>query len=392
LKECRGCRIKKNTCEFRYSPISRSGLTTRCIECLRKEALVFESKAKVRHGGKYKYNTLDDYSGDRIIVQIYCTVHDITFPQRPFAHMKGQGCPVCGQESRVITSTKTTEQFITDSIEVHGNLYDYSNVDYQGAFCDVTIFCNKEGHGDFKVLANNHLCGYGCKLCAKEDRTSDNEEKFIRNSKDTYGEDSFDYSKVNYINNTTKIEMKCNLHEEWFKVTPMFHSDPMKNSGCKYCGKMSSNRWTIKSIMKIPNIENKYGYIYSGTVDTLPSDYIKIGITADLVSRQNCYKRDLKTNGVFSYMNSNKYRYLHCARVEAALKVFLRPYHTKSIINFGGKNEVFCLKPNMLSFVTDIIMGVFDDRLYPHLNLIVDNKVDSSFMSQLYEEVKHNYV
>jgi hypothetical protein len=390
LKACRSCKLHKQVEDYHISATTKTGYTTKCRACLLKASLVFEIKAKGVHGAQYDYNLQEDYKGDRTVVQIRCKNHDHIFLQRPFAHIRGQGCPVCGQESRVVTTTKTTEAFLVGAVAVHGNSYCYNDTEYSGAFTKVSISCPKKDHGIFRVIANNHLGGHGCPVCAKG-KTILGVDKFIEDSKEYYGLSAFDYTKVVYVNNTTKVDIKCTLHDAWFSVTPMFHRDPMKNSGCKHCGKLSSNRWTIKAILNIPNIENKTGYIYIVQVNALPLDYFKIGITADLISRQSCYKRDLGDVGTFSYNDYSNYNYLRCARLEALLKVFLRPYHTKAIIDFGGKTEVFCLPPQMLNFITDIIKGLYDKLLDPHLTLIISNKIDATFLSQIYDEVKTKY-
>lgn len=36
---------------------------------------------------------------------------------------------------------KTTKQFIEDAIKIHGDKYDYSKVNYKGAFERVIIIC-----------------------------------------------------------------------------------------------------------------------------------------------------------------------------------------------------------------------------------------------------------
>ncbi|MCK9415296.1 DUF723 domain-containing protein [Candidatus Dojkabacteria bacterium] len=59
---------------------------------------------------------------------------------------------------------KTTEDFIKKAIEIHGNKYDYSLVEYTGALNKVKIICPK--HGIFEQLPNNHISKkYGCPYC-----------------------------------------------------------------------------------------------------------------------------------------------------------------------------------------------------------------------------------
>ena len=57
----------------------------------------------------------------------------------------------------------TTPEFIQKSIGVHGNIYDYSKIDYNGALKKVIITCKK--HGDFLQSPQEHLNGHGCLTC-----------------------------------------------------------------------------------------------------------------------------------------------------------------------------------------------------------------------------------
>ena len=61
---------------------------------------------------------------------------------------------------------KTTEQFISEAIKVHGDKYDYSKVEYINAKTKVCIICPK--HGEFWQRAKDHLWGHRCTVCAFE--------------------------------------------------------------------------------------------------------------------------------------------------------------------------------------------------------------------------------
>ena len=58
---------------------------------------------------------------------------------------------------------KTTQEFIKQAIEVHGDKFDYSPTNYVNAKTNVDIICKH--HGIFSVLPNNHLRGDGCPVC-----------------------------------------------------------------------------------------------------------------------------------------------------------------------------------------------------------------------------------
>jgi hypothetical protein len=63
---------------------------------------------------------------------------------------------------------KTTEQFVKDAQQIHGEKYSYEETVYVRASQKVKINCLK--HGSFYQEANSHLRGHGCKECAMEER------------------------------------------------------------------------------------------------------------------------------------------------------------------------------------------------------------------------------
>ena len=65
-----------------------------------------------------------------------------------------------------IFTSKSTQQFIDECIKIHGNIYDYSLVDYKNQ--KTTILINCKIHGIFEQIADNHLRGNGCLKCAKK--------------------------------------------------------------------------------------------------------------------------------------------------------------------------------------------------------------------------------
>ena len=62
------------------------------------------------------------------------------------------------------SKSKSQEEVIKDFIEVHGDIYDYSKVQYESAHKNITIVCSI--HGDFSISSSNHKSGQGCKKCA----------------------------------------------------------------------------------------------------------------------------------------------------------------------------------------------------------------------------------
>ena len=85
----------------------------------------FIEKAKKIHGDKYDYSKVD-YINNRTKVCIICPEHG-EFYTRPEVHLakNKHGCPMCFYKEQSIRQTKTTEEFIKEAKEIHGDKYDY---------------------------------------------------------------------------------------------------------------------------------------------------------------------------------------------------------------------------------------------------------------------------
>jgi len=113
-------------------------------------------KCVEQHGNKYDYSKLN-YVNANTKVKIICPVHG-EFEQRPDAHWGGMNCPSCARVNKGILKSINYKMTIVDKfINVHNDLYDYSNTlqSFVNATTPVTIGCNK--HGNFELTPNKHL-------------------------------------------------------------------------------------------------------------------------------------------------------------------------------------------------------------------------------------------
>ena len=70
----------------------------------------------------------------------------------------------------------TYEEFVAKSRLVHGDLYDYSQVDYKNSKTKVTIICPK--HGPFEQKPEKHWIGHGCPQCVQAKVEATNLKKY----------------------------------------------------------------------------------------------------------------------------------------------------------------------------------------------------------------------
>jgi len=124
---------------------------------------------------------------------------------------------------------KTKEQFIKDSIKVHGEKYDYEKVDYVNWKTKVIIICKI--HGDFSQRPNDHLASKaGCMKCCNLNRTH-TKESFIKMARKVHG-DKYNYDRVDYKTRGIKVKIFCSIHGE-FLQTPGNHISLKQN--CPKC-------------------------------------------------------------------------------------------------------------------------------------------------------------
>lgn len=128
----------------------------KCAGNIKKSTEEFINDAKIIHGATYDYSKVN-YLSNSEQVTIICPQHGL-FDQTPIIHLRGSGCPKCGNNIR------NNEEFIQKAISIHGNKYDYSKTQFRDSREHITIICKE--HGEFSQIAGNHLLGKGCSGCA----------------------------------------------------------------------------------------------------------------------------------------------------------------------------------------------------------------------------------
>jgi len=210
---------------------------------MKKTTKQFIEDAKKIHGEKYDYSKAT-YTGVMNKICIICPEHG-EFWMTANNHLNGQGCPKCKNKNI------TTKEFIEKARKIHGDKYDYSMVEYHKATEKVCIICPE--HGEFLMTPNAHLNGQGCKYCTG---LHFNKDIFIKKSLEIYG-DKYDYSKVEYVNNKTKVCIICPEHGEFWQ-TPVQH---LRGHGCPKCRNGHHKFDKSELLQKIKDVHgNTYSY------------------------------------------------------------------------------------------------------------------------------------
>jgi len=236
-----------------------------CPSC-RKEATrkksfdLFLSKSVSIHKNKYDYSKFV-YINSSIKSTITCPIHG-DFKQSSHKHLEGRGCPKCGHK------IKTSEQYISKLTKIHKGKYQYigtvDNSKPVNAVCKI--------HGEFSKTLSCHLRGHGCPKCGNEsigNKLSSNTEEFVKKATNVHN-GRYSYTKVNYTNNTTPVTITCPVHGD-FEQIPSNH---LRGKGCGSCAKGGFDY-------------KKPGYLYYLKVTTQDNtELFKIGITNKSVKQR----------------------------------------------------------------------------------------------------------
>ena len=136
----------------------------------------------------------------------------------------------------------------------HGSTYDYSKFKYVNTRTKSTIICSI--HGEFQQTPRNHLKGQGCLKCSYEGGRTSININFISESNLVHG-GKYDYSKVEYVNNKTKVTVICPEHGE-FEQRADVHK---QGQGCSQCANMNrGGRYDDMTIVERQAIKDVFLY------------------------------------------------------------------------------------------------------------------------------------
>jgi len=188
---------------------------------------------------------------------------------------------------------KTTEEFVINAKEIHGEKYNYSSVDYYGALTKVKIICLK--HGIFEQKPNDHLNNHGCPTCAYENKKLTT-NKFIQYAINVHGK-TYNYSLVECKNRNTKVKIICDNHG----VFEQNRGAHLNGSGCQKCVNENQSSTRESFIKKAKDIHGKNKYDYS--LVKYKNSYTKVKIIC-------------KKHGIFLQVPSSHLRRIGCPKCQ----------------------------------------------------------------------------
>ena len=147
-------------------------------------------------------------------------------------------------------STRTTEKFIEESRAIHGDRYDYTNVQYINNHKAVKIKCLICDHA-WEQKPAHHLNGHGCRSCSQKQnslkrkisepiaclpkrlarRPPKTTKQFVEEAVSKHGQ-KYDYRLVEYVGAHNKVVIVCNTCNRQFEQAPNEHR---RGQGCPHC-------------------------------------------------------------------------------------------------------------------------------------------------------------
>lgn len=249
---------------------------------------------------------------------------------------------------------KRQENFNEKMKELHPTL-DFSQAVYLKTHDKVSVICHEKDefgdeHGIFYITPHNLLAGYGCKKCSKcyMDR-----ELFIKRANLVH-HDKYDYSKVEYKNNHTKICITCPKHGDFWQM-PYSHLD---GKGCPECGN-SHFEVDLAYFFKTKNLNYIYHYRRKEIFGQQSLDFyfpdINVGIECQ--GEQHFIANFFKSRGIeyaekhLKYVQSlDKRKKRICRENGIRLIYFLDNMFVKYL---DSDDEYFTNKEDLLKFIED---------------------------------------
>jgi very-short-patch-repair endonuclease len=219
---------------------------------------LFISKANKIHKNRYDYSKVN-YINAKTKVTIICSEHG-EFQQTPSNHLSNYNCQKCAKNFQLDTNS-----FIEKAINIHNNKYDYSKVNYINADTQIIIICRE--HGEFSQIPDFHInrkCG--CPKCSNNVKLDISE--FIEKAEKIHG-NKYDYSKVDYLNNYTRIIIICKKHGE-FLQKPFVH---LLQHGCPSCINKTEYKFYEKIKEIYTTIKRQYKVEWCKNKQRLPFDF-----------------------------------------------------------------------------------------------------------------------
>lgn len=249
------CETPYGICKRHSSTIGKSNYSiTSAIDKISFINLLFLNL----YGDKYTF-LIDHYVNNKQIIKMECKIHGVSYNTIGHILSGNAGCKTCANILNNPNKRSNNNNFIQKAQLIHGNKYDYSQINYKGSNILVEIICRK--HGVFKQSPNNHLKPSNCPTC-------NNEIKHLNGCGWSLKKWEHNGNKSKYFDSFKVYIIKCwNNDEKFYKIGKTFTTveKRFKNNSIPYNFKILKEiEGTAKYIhylenkLKKENGEHKY--------------------------------------------------------------------------------------------------------------------------------------
>jgi len=254
---------------------------------------------------EYDYSQFE-YNGATTPSTVICKRHG-PFTTKPTYLVNGNGCPHCGQEkvrALGVSRRAGVEKFAVKARYQHGELYDYSRVQYVNNKVPVEILCRT--HGSFWQKPNHHLSGRGCPECANDGKRAKNKLLSDLTKEGLLGRlqvanSLWQYDIASFSGMAKALSCLCPVHGA-FSATP---NNLLQNSGCIACGhakhaarmvqrRLTTEEWVASALR-----------VHADTYDYSEAVYVDNATRVAVICRKH---------GVFHTTNDHIYQATGCPR------------------------------------------------------------------------------
>jgi len=213
----------------------------------------------------------------------------------------------------------TTTEIVIRFKEMHGDRYNYDNVEYDMLHTKVSILCDR--HGEFEQTPKNHLRGQNCRKC--------------------------------YLEDTNGKFMKDPIWRKWASDNMKMNIDKLRHGmidkyGEEYPMRVESIRDTIKdTITSRYGVENPYQLNVESRIQKAKQTKINNG---DWISDENRKPFDLYKKKVWCATNKSILKYNAGWLLEGRSRTGNHLDHIHSI--FEGFKK--CINPNIIGHVLNL--------------------------------------
>ena len=241
---------------------------------------------------------------------------------------------------RSVVESQKTEYYIHVLIDKWGDgisHFDFKKFEYKSVYEETLVTCAL--HGDFKVKPSNIMKSkFVCKSCLGEHLTgvmSFDNDSFIEKCKKVHG-DKYIYEKTKYTGNRNYVTVTCLKHGD-FQVLARTHSSDSQACGCVKCKSYGGGGYS-RGEYKIlcPDGSN----VYVMKMFSESEEYIKIGISKNVRSRANTFRRvtgcEVEVLHTEFFVDSDK-----AWDTELLLHKKFKSSKVETKVNFKGESECF---------------------------------------------------